>query len=251
MADPLDFSGKVVLVTGSSRGIGAALTSAFAARGAVPIINYVEDSQGRNRSDAGSLAAKLNKPTVIQADVSNAQQIAAMFDQIRQSPGRLDILINNAGIIRDRSLKNMTVEDWNAVISVNLSGAFHCTQQAATLLSPGGRIVNIASVAAVLGIYGQANYASAKAGLIALTRVTATELASQQITVNAIAPGIIDTEMAQSIPEEHRTKLLNRIPLTRIGQPEDIVNAAMFLCSPMASYITGQTIHVNGGFHMP
>ena len=246
MPDAFDFSGKVVLVTGSSRGIGAAILTAFAAHGASCIVNYVHDPDGRNKSDAESLARTINADRILQCDVSDPSQVAAMFAQIP----KLDILINNAGILRDRSLKKITQQDWDAVLAVNLTGGFHCIRAAAPVLRPGGRIVNISSVAAVVGIFGQANYAAAKAGLLALTRVAATELAKNQITVNAIAPGLIDTEMSRSIPEEAKQKLLSQIPLAHLGQPSDIANAALFLCSPLASYITGQTLHVNGGFHM-
>ena len=250
MADPFDLSGKVALVTGSSRGIGAAILQALASRGARCVVNYVEDSQGRNRADAESLAKTLKDALVVQCDVGDAQQVADMIRQVQQRAGALDILVNNAGILKDRTLKKLTIEEWNEVLRINLTGVFSCISQAAPILRSGGRIVNIASVAAWLGIFGQASYASAKAGVVALTKVAARELAKNGITVNAIAPGVIDTEMTRVLPEGVRQGFLQQIPLARLGSVDDISHAAAFLCSPAAGYITGQVIHVNGGLFM-
>lgn len=251
MPTPFDFSGKVALVTGSSRGIGEGLIRALNDAGARCVVNYVDDPDGRNRADAQRVAALLADPLVTASDVGSLEQVSAMMQQIRQERGGLDILINNAGIMRDRSLKKMTEDDWQSVLRVNLTGAYHCIQQAAPLLRSGGRIVNIASVAAHLGFFGQANYAASKAGLIALTKVAARELARQGVTVNAIAPGVIDTEMGRMIPPEVTQKFIEQIPLGRLGQIEDVVNVAMFLCSPLSAYLTGQVLNVNGGFYMP
>jgi 3-oxoacyl-[acyl-carrier protein] reductase len=250
MTNWLDFIGKVVLVTGSSRGIGAAIIEAFDQLGGQCVVNYVDDPQGRNKADAQAVAQKLNNTLVVEADVADAATVAAMMQTIQRERGGLDILINNAGILRDRTIKKMTLEEWKAVIDVNLGGTFNCIQQGATILRAGGRIVNLASVSGTLGIFGQANYASSKAGIMALTRVAARELAKQQINVNAIAPGVIDTEMGRSIPEEARKKMLEQIPAGRMGTVNDIADAALFLCSSHAQYITGQVIHVNGGFFM-
>ncbi len=246
----LDFTGKVVLVTGSSRGIGAGMIEAFNEHGARCVVNYVNDSRGRNKTEAEAVAAKLKDPLILECDIANASAVAGMMETIRHERGGLDVLVNNAGILRDRTIRKMSLDEWKAVIDVNLGGTFYCIQQAAVILRPGGRIVNLASVSGTLGIFGQANYAASKAGIMALTRVAARELAKTGITVNAIAPGVIDTEMGRSIPDESLKKMLENVPLGRLGAVADVVDAALFLCSPHASYITGQVIHVNGGFFM-
>ena len=250
MNDRLELAGKVALVTGGSRGIGAGAVRALAERGARVLINYVEDPDGRNRAEAESLASGLRDALVLQCNVGDPAQVDAMMDEIRRQVGGLDILINNAGILRDRTLKKITPQDWDDVLRVNLSGVFHCTRSAVPLLRPGGRVVNIASVSAFLGVYGQANYASAKAGVVALTKVTARELAKQHITVNAVAPGVIDTDMTRALPAEAMARLLEMIPLARPGTVDEVVHALMFLCSPACAYVTGQVIHVNGGLLM-
>ncbi len=250
MADPFDFSGKVVLVTGSSRGIGAATLSAFGERGARCVVNYVADSAGRNLAEAQQVAVRLKNPVVIECDVGDDDQVAAMMLRIGVECGGLDILINNAGILRDRTIKKMSTADWDAVLRVNLSGAFHCIQHAGSILRAGGRIVNLSSVSGSMGFFGQANYSASKAAVMALTKVAARELARQQITVNAIAPGFVDTEMTRTMPPDVTASFKEQIPLGRLGSTDDITAAALFLCSPMASYITGQTLHVNGGFYM-
>jgi 3-oxoacyl-[acyl-carrier protein] reductase len=249
--DGFDFGGKVVLVTGSSRGIGAGMVEAFARAGARCVVNYVADSGGRNQSDAERVAAGLKDALLIECDVSNDASVAAMMTQIRNQLGGLDILVNNAGILRDRTLKKMTVGDWDAVMRVNLTGPFNCIHHATPILRDGGRIVNISSLSAYVGIFGQANYAATKAGLVALAKVAARELAKQNITVNAIAPGVIETEIIQAVPDDVKKSYLAQIPLGRFGQTDDVINAALFLCSPLAKYITGQVLHVNGGFLMP
>jgi 3-oxoacyl-[acyl-carrier protein] reductase len=250
MPDWLDFTGKAALVTGSSRGIGAGMIQAFDRLGARCAVNYVADAHGRNRADAEQVAAKLKDPLLVECDVGDLACVTAMMEQVRQKFGGLDILINNAGIIRDRTIKKMTEADWDAVIRVNLTGTYHCTQQAIPLLRNGGRIVNLSSVTGQIGLFGQANYASSKAAIMALTRVTSRELARQQITVNAIAPGFIDTDMSRTMPEDVAKKLLEQVPIGRMGTIEDVVDAALFLCSEHAQYITGQVLHVNGGFYM-
>jgi 3-oxoacyl-[acyl-carrier protein] reductase len=188
--------------------------------------------------------------TLIECDVGDAGAVGAMMERIGRELGGLDILVNNAGILRDRSLKRMAHEDWDAVLRVNLTGAFHCIQGALPLLRAGGRIVNVASLSGAVGIAGQANYAASKAGLMALTRVAATELAGRQVTVNAVAPGVVDTEMGRAIPEEARRQLLGHVPLGRFASAGEIAELVVFLCSGRAGYITGQTIHINGGMYM-
>ena len=250
MINAFDLAGKVALVTGSSRGIGAGIVKALGKAGARCVVNYVEDPAGRNRSDAESVAAGLKDAVVLQCDVGNPGQVDAMMDQVRQRLGGLDILVNNAGILRDRTLKKITPQDWDDVLRINLSGVFNCTRAAVPLLRPNGRIVNIASVSAFLGVYGQANYAAAKAGVVGLTKVTARELAKQGITVNAVAPGVIDTDMTKALSAEAMQRLLEQIPLGRAGSTDDVVHAVMFLCAPAGGYVTGQVIHVNGGILM-
>jgi len=247
---PYDFTDKVALVTGSSRGIGAGMIQAFGAQGARCVVNFVADQDGRNQADAEKIARSLENALLIECDVSDAMQVKAMMDRIANDCGGLDILVNNAGILRDRTIRKMSAEEWDNVLRVNLTGAFHCIQHALPILRPSGRIVNLASVSGQLGLFGQANYAASKAGLIALTKVAARELARQQITVNAIAPGFIETEMTRDLPEEVVKGSLATLPMGRFGEIADVVNAALFLCSPDAHYITGQVLNVNGGFFM-
>jgi 3-oxoacyl-[acyl-carrier protein] reductase len=250
MPDPLDFTGKVVLVTGSSRGIGAEMIKAFGARGAKCVVNYVADPQGQNKVDATGVANELKEPLMIECDVTRPEQVEAMMKQIQDRHGRLDILVNNSGIIRDRTIKKMSLEEFESVMRVNVTGTFNVTQKVISILRDGGRIVNFSSVSGQLGLFGQANYSSSKAAIIALTKVSARELARQNITVNAIAPGFIDIGMSKGMPEEVRQNFEKQIPLGRLGQANEIVDAALFLASPMASYITGHVLNVNGGFYM-
>ncbi len=250
MNNPLDFSGKVVLVTGSSRGIGAEMIKVFGKHGAQCVVNYVADPQGQNKTDATNVAKNLNKPLVIECDVTQPAQVEAMTKQIQDRHGGLDILVNNSGIISDRSIKKMSLDYFESVIRVNLTGTFIVTQKAATILRNAGRIINMSSVSGQMGLFGQANYSSSKAGIIALTKVSAREFARQNITVNAIAPGFIDVGMSKGVPDEAMQTFIRQIPLGRLGDVSEIVNAALFLASPMASYITGHVLNVNGGFYM-
>ncbi len=250
MPDPLDFTGKVALVTGSSRGIGAELIKAFGRRGAQCVVNYVADAQGQNKADAMRVAAELEQPLVIECDVTQPEQVEAMMKQIREQRGGLDVLVNNAGIISDRTIKKMQMNEFESVIRVNLAGTFLVTQKAAAVLRSGGRIINMSSVSGQMGLFGQANYSSSKAAIIALTKVSAREFARQHITVNAIAPGFIDVGMSKGMPEEVTQNFIKQIPLGRLGEAREIVDAALFLASPMASYITGHVLNVNGGFYM-
>ena len=187
---------------------------------------------------------------MIECDVTQPQQVEAMMKQIQEQRGGLDILVNNSGIISDRTIKKMSPEEFESVIRVNLIGTFTVTQKAAAILRGGGRVINMSSVSGQMGLFGQANYSSSKAGIIALTKVSARELARQNITVNAIAPGFIDVGMSQGMSEEVTQNFIKQIPLGRLGQAHEIVDAALFLASPMASYITGQVLNVNGGFYL-
>jgi len=250
MTNLLDFNGKVILVTGSSRGIGAEMIRAFGQRGAKCIVNYVDDQPGQNKADAEKVARTLVDSLVIQCDVTNAEQVESMMMEIGDKRGGLDILINNSGIICDRTIKKLTLEEFENVVRVNLTGTFLVTQKAAAVLRNGGRIINLSSVSGQMGLFGQANYASSKAAIIALTKVSAREFARQQIIVNAIAPGFIDVGMSKGMPEEVTQNFIKQIPLGRLGDVSEIVNAALFLASSMSSYITGHVLNVNGGYYM-
>jgi 3-oxoacyl-[acyl-carrier protein] reductase len=250
MSDPLDFTEKVVLVTGSSRGIGAEMVKAFDAHGARCVVNYIADAQDQNKADAMNVAKELDDPVVVECDITQPRQVEAMMSQIQERRGGLDILVNNSGIIADRTIKKMALDTFENVIRVNLTGTFIVTQKAAAILRNGGRIVNLSSVSGEMGLFGQANYSSSKAGIIALTKVSAREFARQNITVNAIAPGFIDVGMSKGMPDEVTENFIKQIPLGRLGDVSEIVNAALFLASPMASYITGHVLNVNGGFYM-
>jgi len=250
MINPLDFTGKVVLVTGSSRGLGAEMIKAFGRHGAHCAVNYIADSDGQNKLDTDAVAKELQDPLVIECDVTRPDQVETMMNAIGDKFGGLDILINNSGIIRDRTIKKLTLEDFESVLRVNLAGTFNVTQKAAAILRKDGRIVNLSSVSGQMGLFGQANYSSSKAAIIALTKVSAREFARQNITVNAIAPGFIDVGMSKGMPDEVAANFIKQIPLGRLGDAANIVDAALFLCSPLASYITGHVLNVNGGFYM-
>ena len=250
MTNPFDFTGKVVLITGSSRGIGAEMIKAFGAHGAQCVVNYVVDAQGQNKGEAMNVAKELTEPVVVECDVTQPQQVEAMMKQIQERYGALDVLVNNSGIISDRTIKRMSMDEFESVIRVNLIGTFTVTQKAGVVLRSGGRIINMSSVSGQMGLFGQANYSSSKAGIIALTKVSAREFARQNITVNAIAPGFIDVGMSKGMPDEVTQNFIKQIPLGRLGDVSEIVNAALFLASPMASYITAQVLNVNGGFYM-
>src|SRR5207247_2661708 len=202
MPDALDFAGKVVLVTGSSRGIGAEMIKAFGKHGAQCVANYVADAQGQNKTDAMNVADELKEPLVIECDVTQPTQVEAMMKQIQDRHGGLDILVNNSGIISDRTIKKMSMDEFDSVIRVTLIGTFTVTKKAVAILRNGGRIINMSSVIGQMGLVGQANYSSSKAGIIALTKVSAREFARQNITVNAIAPGFIDVGMSKGVPQE-------------------------------------------------
>jgi 3-oxoacyl-[acyl-carrier protein] reductase len=245
----IDLSGKIALVTGASQGLGSATTRALHAAGATVVINFFPDPDKVNEARAQVLAAELGERCLfVGADVRDPSAVDRMFEAVRASLGGIDIVVNNAAVLRDRTIRNMTDEDWQAVIDTNLTGVFHMNRAAARHLRDDGRIVSMASIAATVGFFGQANYAAAKAGVAAMTRVLSRELARRRITVNAVAPGVVLTEMGKSIPEGVRESMLAQIPLGRFGEPDEIANVILFLCSPLASYMTGQTLHVNGGW---
>ncbi len=246
------FPGKVVLVTGSSRGMGAAILEAFARAGATCVVNYFEDPDGVNRRDATEVADRLRRHNVpvhvLEADVSRYESVEALMKGVVDAAGGLDILVNNAGILRDRTIKKMSSEDWHGVIQTNLDGVFHCCKLGAEVLRDQGRIINIASIAGIVGFHGQANYAAAKAGVIALTKVLSKELARRGITVNAVAPGVIRTPMLGGITPEVLASYEKQIPVGRIGDPQDVAHAVLFFACEESSYITGQTLPITGGW---
>jgi 3-oxoacyl-[acyl-carrier protein] reductase len=247
-----DFRGKVVLVTGSSRGMGAAILEQFARAGAVCLLNYFDDSTGHNRKDAEETAAKLRGYAVtvhlLEADVSKYESVEALMKKAVETTGRLDILVNNAGILRDRTVKKMTPGEWHSVIQTNLDGVFYASKLGAEVMSDGGRIVNVSSISGIAGFHGQANYAAAKAGVIALTKVMSKELARRGITVNAVAPGVIQTPMLTGLKPDVLAEYEKQIPVGRIGRPEDVAHAILFLACEESSYITGQTLPITGGW---
>jgi 3-oxoacyl-[acyl-carrier protein] reductase len=246
------FPGKVVLVTGSSRGMGAAILEAFGRAGAECVVNYFDDPEGQNHRDAAETAQRLSAlgvPVhVLDADVRRYESVQNLMKRVVELADGLDILVNNAGILRDRTVKKMTPEDWHGVIETNLDGVFHCSKLGAEILRDGGRIVNIASIAGIVGFHGQANYAAAKAGVIALTKVQAKELARRGITVNAVAPGVIHTPMLQGLKPEVLAEYEKQIPVGRIGRPADVAHAVLFFACEESGYITGQTLPITGGW---
>lgn len=251
MSLTIDLAGKVALITGASQGIGAQMARTFHAAGAAVLLNH--PNLCSTSADAERLAAEFNaarpgSADVVAADVADAAAVQSMMEQVRRTRGGVDFLINNAAILRDRTIAKMSIEEWNSVIEVNLSGVFHCCKFALEIMRDGGAIVSIGSIAALQGFFGQANYAAAKAGVQAMMRVLSREAARRGIRANAIAPGVVETAMAATIPETVRAEMLKNIPLARFGTPEEIANVALFLCSPLASYVTGQTIEINGGW---
>lgn len=241
--------GKVAIVTGASRGIGRATALALAAEGAQIVVNYASSS-GAAESVVEEITAMGGQAVAIAADVSKADQVDALIDTTMEKWGRIDVLVNNAGITRDTLLLRMKLEEWQAVIDLNLTGVFLCTKAVSKIMlkQRSGRIINITSVSGQTGNAGQANYSAAKAGVIGFTRTMARELASRGITVNAVAPGFISTDMTADLKAEG---ILNLIPLNRYGQPEEVAGMIQFLAAaPAAGYITGQIMNVDGGMVM-
>ena len=247
----MKLEGKKALVTGASRGIGRAIALALAAEGADIAVNYA-GNQAAAEAVAAEIEAMGCKAIIIQADISSNEAATAMVEQVAKEFGRVDILVNNAGITRDGLLMRMKEADWDAVLTTNLKGVFNCTKAAIKYMmkQKAGHIVNISSVVGVNGNAGQANYAAAKAGVIGFTKATAKELAARGITVNAVAPGFIQTDMTAVLNEKQVEAMQATIPLKRLGEPEDIAKAVVFLASDDANYITGQTLNVDGGMVM-
>ncbi len=244
----MNFNGKTALVTGSTRGIGKAIAVEFAKRGANVVIT------GRNRGTAELVAENIKNEFGVEAygfKLDFAEDVPQQWKEIEKEAGNIDILVNNAGLTRDTLFIRMKDEDWEEVINANLTGTFKITKLVVKgmMKKKWGRIINISSVVAFTGNAGQVNYATTKAGLIGFTKSLAKELASRNITVNAVAPGFIETDMTEKLPAEIKEKYLEQIPLGKFGKPEDVAYAVIFLASDLASYITGETIHVNGGMY--
>ncbi len=247
----MNLDGKVALVTGGSRGIGRAIALMLAKRGAKVVINYVRGQDEANRVVA-AIEGKGGQAHALQGDVSVAAEAQNLIDQTVKTFGKIDILVNNAGITKDTLMVRMSESDWDAVLDTNLKGSYLCAKAALRpmLKARGGRIINISSISGQAGSGGQANYSAAKAGLIGFTKALAREVGSRNITVNAVAPGFIETDMTNVLAEEFKKKALDQIPLERFGKPEDVAEAVAFLASDAASYITGQVLAVNGGMVM-
>lgn len=243
-----DFTGRVALVTGGSKGIGRAISLALAEKGAEVLINYSSDDEAA-KGVLTEIKAMGGKAVALKADVSDTSQVEDMFGRIRKDPGRLDILVNNAGIIRDKLLMFMNEDDWNRVIDINLKGVYNCCKTAIRLMigEKYGKIVNMVSPSAILGRPGQTNYASSKGGVISFTRSLAREIARFNVCVNAVSPGLIETEMMDELTEKTKEELLSGVPIGRLGTPEEVTGAVLFLASEKSCYITGQVISVDGG----
>jgi len=239
----MDFSNQVAVITGSARGIGLAIAKRFAAAGAKVVVCDIDET------GVAEAAAKLPGALGIKTDVTKADEVTALFDSTMKKLGRVDVVVNNAGITRDTLMLRMKEEDWDMVLDINLKGSFLVTKAASRIMMKqrSGRIVNISSVVGLTGNAGQANYSASKAGLIGLTKSSAKELAARGITVNAVAPGYIETEMTRAMPETAKEEFLKQVLINRPGTPDDIASAVMFLASDQASYITGQVLTVDGG----
>ena len=246
----MELKGKVALVTGGAQGIGKAVALLLAGKGADIAVSDVNLQKAEET--ASEIQSMGRKAMAVRADVANGQEVDQMVQAILERFGRIDILVNNAGIARDKLILRMTEEDWDAVLNVNLKGTFHCTRGVVRHMSKQryGKIVNIASVVGEMGNAGQANYAASKAGVIGFTKTVAREFAQRGINVNAIAPGYIATPMTEALPEKAKEELQRMIPMERLGRPEDVAEAVLFLVSEASSYITGQVLNVNGGIYM-
>jgi len=247
----MNLEGKAALVTGASRGIGREIALELARQGANVAVNY-SGSEAKANEVVDEIKALGREAFAVKCDVSNADAVAEMVKGTIDNFGKLDILVNNAGITRDNLLMRMKEEEWDDVININLKGVFLCTKAVTRQMMKQrvGRIINIASIVGVSGNPGQANYVAAKAGVIGLTKTTAKELASRNITVNAIAPGFITTDMTDKLSEEVKADMLKQIPLARLGEPKDIAKITAFLASDDSAYMTGQTLHIDGGMVM-
>ncbi|MDA2911382.1 3-oxoacyl-[acyl-carrier-protein] reductase [Nitrospiraceae bacterium AH_259_D15_M11_P09] len=246
----MSLEGKVAIVTGAAQGIGRAIAETLARDGADIVVADLDP--GRSQETVAAITKLGRRAVNVKVNVAEWNDVKNMTDQVLKDWGKIDILVNNAGVTRDGLLVRMKEEDWNLVLQVNLHGTFHCTK---AVLQPmtkqrSGRIVNIASIVGAMGNAGQANYAASKAAVIGFTKSVAREYASRMVTVNAVAPGFVDTAMTQGLQQEVRDTLLRQIPLGRLGQPGDVAEAVRFLASEEAGYITGQVLHVNGGMLM-
>ena len=247
----IDLKSKKVLITGSSRGIGAEIAKKLAYLGADVIINYA-NSEKRANELRDSIKESGGNAYVIQADVSDFDQAAELVKKAYKTLGGLDVLVNNAGITRDKLLLRMKEEDWDQVMDINLKGTFNCTKNATRYLlkSDNGKIINISSVIALIGNPGQANYSASKAGMIGFTKTLAKELASKGVCSNAIAPGFIETEMTDELKDNIKEDIINKVPLSRFGKAEEVADLVAFLASDKANYINGQVINIDGGMSL-
>ena len=245
------FENKIVLVTGAGRGIGASIAKRFASEGAEVIVNYSGNDEAAQKT-VDEITATGGQAQKYKCSVNDSKSVKVMIDEIIKEFGRIDILVNNAGITKDGLMLRMTDEDFDRVIDVNLKGTFNCTKYVSKymLKQKSGKIINISSVVGLSGNAGQVNYSASKAGIIGITKSAAKELSSRGITVNAVAPGYVDTDMTKELSDNIRNEILKNIPLQRMGNVEDISNCVAFLASEDASYITGQVISVDGGMHI-
>jgi len=246
----LELEGKVALITGAAQGIGRAIALLLASNGADIVVSDINLDKAKETSK--EIEAMGRRSIAIKVDVSKAEEVEQMVEKVINEFGKIDILVNNAGITRDKLILRMTEEDWDLVLNVNLKGTFNCTKAVIRHMSKqrSGKIVNIASVSGEMGNPGQANYSASKAGVIGFTKTIAREFAQRGINVNAIAPGYIETPMTEVLPEKVKEELKKMIPMERLGQPEDVAQAVLFLASERSNYITGQVLNVNGGIYM-
>lgn len=244
-------AGKTAIITGASRGIGAEIARKFSEAGAKVVVNY-SGSQEKAEAVVAEIQEKGGEAIAVKANVSDSNAVKSMIDETMKAFGSIDILVNNAGITRDNLMMRMKDDEWDDVINTNLKGVFICTKGVTRQMMKqrAGRIINIASIVGVMGNAGQANYVAAKAGVIGLTKTTARELASRNITANAVAPGFITTDMTDALGDDIQKAMLSQIPLGRFGKPEEVAKAALFLASDDSSYMTGQTLHLDGGMVM-
>ena len=249
-SQPQPLLGRVAVVTGGSRGIGSQIARELAASGATVVVNYVRGAEAAAGVVAQIEAAGGTASAEI-GDVSKAEDVTAMFERIKAKYGRLDVLVNNAGILRDRTYKKMTITDWHEVIDTNLTSVMYCCHEAVPMLLENGwgRIINISSFVGQMGNFGQANYAAAKAGILGFTKSLAIELARYNITVNAVCPGFVETEMWSSVPANIQEKILDRIPMHRVAKPQEIARGVRFFAVE-GDYMTGQSLNINGGIYM-